>query len=86
MTTEPTPEFLRLLRKLPQRVREATDRKLELFAGSPRHPSLRLKRVRGTETLWEISVNMQYRIVMEFVTEDHAVLLYVGTHQVFSRL
>ena len=80
-----TAGFWRDYYRLPREVQRRADHKIELFALSPRHPSLRLKRVRGSEDKWEISITMQYRATLVFVDEDHAVLLRIGTHKVLDR-
>ena len=77
-------DFWRGFCRLPTEIQERARTKLKLFVANRYHPSLRLKRVRGTPGLWEISVNMQYRIIFEFVTEDHALLLRIGTHKVIG--
>ena len=81
ITTEPARSFIRAYKRLPERIQQAADQKVQLFTRFPHHPSLRLKRVGGTETLWEISINMQYRIVMECLAEDHYELVAIGTHR-----
>ena len=86
MRIEPTRRFQKDYDALPLRLQEATDSRLALLARFPQHPSLRLKRVRGTQVYWEISVNMQYRVVLEFVSDEHAVLHRVGTHRVLGEV
>ncbi|MHB9093494.1 MAG: type II toxin-antitoxin system RelE family toxin [Eubacteriales bacterium] len=41
------------------------EKAIELFINDPTHPSLRLKKVKGTEDFYEISVNMSVRIIIE---------------------
>jgi len=71
---------------LPERIQEAVLEKLRLFVVSPRHPSLRLKRVCGSEHYWEMSVTMQYRIALAKVSETEFELLRAGTHKILERL
>ena len=78
---EPTRAYMRDYSRLPERIRQAADERLRLFVLSPRYPSLRLKRVQGTEACWEISINMQYRVILERVSEDHFELIAIGTHK-----
>jgi len=47
-----TPTFERLFKRLPKRIRDATYEKLALFLEDAAHPSLRVKRIRGTERIW----------------------------------
>ncbi len=37
--------------------------KLKLLSENPNHPSLRVKRIQGTDDLFECSVNMSIRII-----------------------
>ena len=80
-----TRKFERDYAALPERIKDAADRKLRLFAEAPRHPSLRLKRVGGSVALWEISINMQYRVTLSFPEENLALLERIGTHSVLDQ-
>jgi mRNA interferase RelE/StbE len=84
MRLEPTRRFARDYDHLPTRIQQATDARLALLTQAPRHPSLRLKRVQGSEEFWEISVNMQYRVIVEFVSDELTVLHRVGTHAILK--
>ena len=43
---------------------------IEFFIQDPAHPSLRLKKIQGTDAFYEIRVNMSIRIVVEIVNRD----------------
>jgi hypothetical protein len=51
-----TDRFRRDYRKLPQTIQERVDQKLRFLLRDPRHPSLRIHKIRGVEGLWELSV------------------------------
>lgn len=56
---------------------------IELFMSDPTHPSLRYKKIQGTDNFYEISVNMSIRIIIEVASEasDQINTLYIiGTH------
>lgn len=56
---------------------------IELFISDPSHPSLRYKKIQGTNNFYEISVNMSIRIIVEVTSEgnDQINTLYIiGTH------
>ena len=62
---------------------------LELLELDPTHPSLRLHRLQGPlSDLASVSINMKYRIVIEFVVQGQDILLVnIGTHdQVYGPL
>lgn len=55
---------------------------LLLLKDNPQHPSLRLHKLHGQlEDYDSISLNMQYRIVLDFIIRDDVVILIdIGTH------
>ena len=59
-------------------------KKLELLAQNPTHPSLRTKRIQGTDALYESSINMDIRIVWHY--EDAIIVLAdVGHHDTLKQ-
>jgi addiction module RelE/StbE family toxin len=55
---------------------------LSLLQKNPRHPSLRLHKLHGQlEDYYSISLNMKYRIVLDFIIRDDVVILIdIGTY------
>ena len=49
---------------------------------NPEHPSLRLHQLKGKfNKLYSVSINISYRIVLEFyITEKEIILVNVGHH------
>jgi toxin HigB-1 len=58
------------------------EKTLKLLELNPSHPSLRLHRPAGPlRDLYSVSINISYRITLEFVFEDgKIVLVNVGSH------
>lgn len=58
------------------------EKTLKLLELDPSHPSLRLHRLGGTlQDLHSVSINLSYRITLEFLLEDgKIVLVNVGSH------
>jgi len=58
------------------------EKTLKLLEANPTHPSLRLHRLSGRlEGLYSVSINMSYRISLEFMLHEDAVIpVDVGTH------
>ena len=77
-------EFDRSFKRLPKRVRDEVLEKLDRFLDDPTHPSLRVKRIRGTDRLWAMSITMNYRLTFE-VDEQRVLLRRIGTHDVLRR-
>ena len=74
-----TKPFIRDYKKLPKNIQENVDRKLSFLLQNMRHPSLRVKKVRGYDDVWEGSITMNYRFFFRRA-EDKYILLRVGTH------
>jgi mRNA-degrading endonuclease RelE of RelBE toxin-antitoxin system len=79
MKLQPTKRFVKKYRNLPQQVQKQTDQKLEFLLDNPKHPSLRVKKVKGTPGWFELSVTMNYRLVFRIVNDAY-ILLDIGTH------
>ena len=59
--------------------------KVELLSQNPLHPSLRTKRIKGTEELFECSVNRDIRIIWYYEGAELILLLDVGHHSVLDQ-
>ena len=55
---------------------------LELLEMNPHHPSLRLHKLKGKlSELYSISINISYRISIDFIFEDDKIIpIDVGSH------
>ena len=58
--------------------------KTKLLAENPFHPSLRTKRIQGTD-YFECSVNMDIRIIWFYEKDQLIILLDVGHHSIIDR-
>lgn len=59
--------------------------KLTILSENPLHPSLRTKRIQGTEDLFECSVNMDIRIIWYYEGETMIILVDVGHHDILKK-
>jgi mRNA-degrading endonuclease RelE of RelBE toxin-antitoxin system len=58
--------FDRAYRKLPRIVQEQFKKKIQLLVDSNfTHPSLRVKKIQGTDAIWEASIDMAHRFTFE---------------------
>ncbi len=83
MKVRTTATFDRDYAGLPEAVRRQADRQLARLLGDARHPSLRLKKMKGREGIWEIRVNDGYRITLQIEGEVWT-LRRIGTHDVLK--
>lgn len=79
-----TRRFLEDYRKLPAQVQKQTDQKLQYLAQNVGHPSLRVKRVRSHEEVYEGGINLDYRLLFLITTEGY-VLLRIGRHDILEK-
>jgi mRNA-degrading endonuclease RelE of RelBE toxin-antitoxin system len=65
-----TKRFKKTYQKLPQNIQRKVKKALRLLAENPRHSSLRIKRIQGTEKIYEGRIDLKYRFSFEFDNED----------------
>ena len=80
MNIRRTDAFLRDYRALPIEIRERVEKQLCLLLEDFRHPSLRLKKLKGTDK-FEIRISKGYRLTLRF-DKEHMELRRVGTHDI----
>ena len=80
MNIRRTDTFLRDYRALPIEIRERVEKQLRLLLEDFRHPSLRLKKLKGTDK-FEIRISKGYRLTLRF-DKEHMELRRVGTHDI----
>ena len=80
-----TEEYFRKLKKFIKKHPQVLDRyikTIELLEVDPFHPSLRLHKLQGMLRVYHsVSINMQYRIVIDFILQDNEIIpIDIGTH------
>ena len=82
LTTKSYEHQLLKFRKKHPELREQYYKTLKILEVNPFHPSLRLHKLRGKlNEYYSVSINMQYRIMIDFVIqEDMVVLISIGGH------
>ncbi len=68
---------------LPTKVQKRTERKLALFLGNPRYPSLQIKKMEGHDTIWEGRITDMYRFTFQ-IQDDCYILRRIGTHDILK--
>lgn len=74
-----TERFKRAYRGLPPELQQKADKALLLLHGNPQHPSLHLKKMKGTAGIWEVRVDKSCRLTLE-IQSDVWVLRNIGQH------
>lgn len=76
--------FKKCFKKLPREIQELFFEKIRLLIASKlTHPSLRIKKMKGTDQIWEASITMNYRFTFELI-EGGIFLRKIGTHNILN--
>ncbi|MFA5086163.1 MAG: type II toxin-antitoxin system mRNA interferase toxin, RelE/StbE family [Candidatus Paceibacterota bacterium] len=82
-----THKFIDSFKKLDEDIKRAAVEKERLFEKNPFHPSLRLHPLKGKlRNFWSISVNSNYRIILEYKDGGEAFFLSIGKHDIYRHL
>jgi mRNA interferase RelE/StbE len=82
MKLEFTEKFRRSFKKLPPDAQASFRVQLQKFLSNPNppyHPSLRIKKIQGTDNIFEFTVTMGIRLTFEF-TKQGILLRNIGEH------
>lgn len=80
-----TDRFQKHYKNLSANEKQQLKNKLELLAENPMHPSLRSKRIQGTNDLYESSVNMDIRIIWFYDGNTMIILVDIGHHDILKQ-
>jgi mRNA interferase RelE/StbE len=81
-----TRTFEKSLKRLTPIEQKQVAEKLKILLTNPRHPSLRTKKIKGFEGLFDCSVNMDIRILWRYEGSEIIVTLDIGHHSVLRKL
>ena len=76
-----TKEFEKNLKALTKQEQKLVANKLKLLVQNPFYPSLRTKKLQGIDDVFEMSVNMDIRILWKYDNGIIILLLDVGHHK-----
>jgi mRNA interferase RelE/StbE len=72
--------FKRCVLDLDPRAREKLRKQLGILILNPRHPSLGVKKIRGTKSIFEARLDDHYRFTFEYGEKNEIILRVVGPH------
>jgi mRNA-degrading endonuclease RelE of RelBE toxin-antitoxin system len=75
-----TERFKKSALELDPKIRETLKKQIARLASDPRHPSLRVKKIRGTRSIFEARVNQAVRFTFEYGGKHEIILRVVGHH------
>jgi len=76
-----TERFQRSFSRLSNQHALAVEKAIRMLTENSKHPSLRVKRVKGTKDIWEASATRSLRITFRLLAPDLMQLRNVGTHE-----
>ena len=79
-----TERFKKDFKDLSKEIQKAAEGKLGLLENNIRHPSLRVKKVRNREGVFEGSVNMNFRFLF-LITSEGYTLLRISQHDILEK-
>lgn len=80
-----SPRFDRAYKKLPEEVKKIFKEKIRLLIHSKfTHPSLRVKNIKGTDDIWEASIDMNHRFTFEKIGSGIK-LRVIGKHDILDK-
>ena len=80
-----TRRFWDLLHALPDEVQKLAVKNYNLWRHDPHHPSLRFRRLQGSEDRFSVRVGDHYRAIGR-LTADTMTWVWIGTHAEYDRL
>ena len=81
-----TKAFEKSFKKLTHAEQKQVAIKLKLLQTNPFHPSLRTKKIKSFDGLFECSVNMDIRILWRYEGYEIIIILDIGHHSVVDKL
>ena len=82
MKIDYSPKFIKSFKKLNKTDQDAFETQLNKFLNKPTppfHPSLRIKRIQGTNGIFEMTITMGIRMTWQF-TDEGILLRNIGEH------
>jgi mRNA-degrading endonuclease RelE of RelBE toxin-antitoxin system len=78
-----TKPFKRDYHALPKEIQELINKQIAHLMENPHHPSLRIKKMEGHESVWEARVTKGYRMTFH-IYGDTCLLRRVGPHSILK--
>ena len=79
-----TERFKKSFQKLTTKEQKLFQNKMNLFINNILHPSLRTKKIKGHDSFYESSINMDIRIIWYFENEELIILVDIGHHNILK--
>lgn len=79
-----SPKFLKHYKKIPKNIKLQAENREKIFRKNPFDMSLKTHKLKGRlNSYWSFSIDYQYRIVFEIVSNKEVWFLDIGTHEIY---
>ncbi len=78
--------FKKQYKKLQKNEKNMIQNKMQLLIEDPFHPSLRTKKIKKFNDIFELSINMDLRIIWKYENSSIILLLAVGHHDILESI
>ncbi len=86
MFVDLSPHFKRAYRSLPSQLQADFEKKIQIFIKDPRHPSLKIHKLKGQlQECLAFRLMNGYRVLFEFSGAETVHLLDVGPHDMYKK-
>ena len=80
-----TKKFEKNYKQLSKNEQKVLKEKIKLLIENPMHPSLRTKKIQGTDNFMEFSVNMSIRVIWYYENDNIILMLDIGHHDILKK-
>ena len=85
MISHTNSSFWKEYRKLPQNIRDISQKQYQLFVSNPYHASLHFKRVHSTKPIYSARITRNYRAI-GVLNADVIVWFWIGSYDDYDKL
>ena len=80
-----TKKFEKNYKQLSKNEQKILKEKIKLLIENPMHPSLRTKKIQGTDNFMEFSLNMSIRVIWYYENDNIILMLDIGHHDILKK-
>lgn len=79
-----TKTFVENFDELPKKIKDKTVKQLNMLFHNSEYPSLKIHKIKGTDNIWELRVDLRYRITFEKLSNGY-LLRVIGKHDIIDK-
>ncbi|MBZ5634927.1 MAG: hypothetical protein LAO55_17540 [Acidobacteriia bacterium] len=85
MKSNTTPQFWRRFASLPREAQKLAAKNYQLWQQDPQHPSLRFRRLKGSDDLYTVRIGDRYRAIGQMEAGE-ITWTWIGSHADYNNL